>query len=201
MQIKKAMFVRSAADPSRIHMDPPLPEIALVGRSNVGKSSLINTICGQNKLAKVSSTPGKTRLVNFFLVNDAFYLVDLPGYGFANVSRAEKERWGAMIEGYLSQSRQLRHLLLLLDIRHDPTADDKQMAYYLQHYNIPCTIVATKADKLSRSAGKSAAAKLSDKVGMTFRTPTVIVSTQAAEATKQALGSRLDEILAESSQT
>lgn len=196
MQVKKAVFIHSAADPARIHMDPALPEIALVGRSNVGKSSLINTFCGQNKLAKVSSTPGKTRLVNFFLVNDAFYLVDLPGYGFANVSHTEKEKWGAMIEGYLSQSQQLRHLLLLLDIRHDPTNDDKQMAYYLQHYNIPCTIVATKADKLSRSAGKTAAAKLSDKVGMTFRTPTVIFSTQTVEVSKAALGNRLDEVLA-----
>jgi len=167
-----------------------------VGRSNVGKSSLINCLCLQNKLAKVSATPGKTRLVNYFSINDSFYLVDLPGYGFAQVSRQEKASWGAMIEGYLSHSDQLKHLFLLLDVRREPSQDDMQMAYWLQHYGIPCTIIATKADKLSRSAGVQAARQLSNKVGMTFQTETILFSSSSKQGRKEVL-TRMGDILAD----
>lgn len=173
---------------------PPKPEIALVGRSNVGKSSLINALCRQGKLARVSASPGKTRQVNFFEINEAFYLVDLPGYGFAKVSQQEQTRWAGMIEGYLSRSKSLRHLLFLMDIRHDPSQGDIQMAYWLQHYQIPCTIVATKADKLTRSQRKLKADKLSDAVGMTFRTPTVVFSAQEKLGIRE-LEQRIGEIL------
>ena len=129
-----------------------LPEIALAGKSNVGKSSLINNLTGRSKLARTSSEPGKTRLINFYALNAAFFLVDLPGYGFAKASKAERDTWGKMIEGYLEGSEQLRHVLQLVDIRHEPTGDDEMMASYLRHYEIPFTVVATKCDKLSKAA-------------------------------------------------
>ena len=127
------------------------PEIALVGRSNVGKSSLINSLCNNRRLARTSSEPGKTRMVNVYSVNDAFFLVDLPGYGFAKASGDERRRWTGMIEGYLQESENLKHVFLLTDIRHEPTEDDRQMAQYLRHYGLPFTVIATKADKVSKA--------------------------------------------------
>ena len=129
-----------------------LPEIAMAGKSNVGKSSMINSLLGNSKLARISSEPGKTRLVNFYRVNDQFWLVDLPGYGFSKAPKAERERWAAMIEGYLEGSGHLKRVLHLVDIRHAPTREDQMMVDYLRHYDIPFTVVATKADKLSRAA-------------------------------------------------
>ena len=127
-------------------------QIALAGRSNVGKSSLVNALAGRKKLAKVSSTPGKTRSVNFYLVEPLnFYLVDLPGYGYAKVSAAEKEKWGKMIEGYLHNSKELRAVFLLVDIRHKPSANDKQMYDWICHNGYEPVIIATKLDKLKRS--------------------------------------------------
>ena len=151
MEIKAASFVTSLA---RYHQQPPvtLPQLAVVGKSNVGKSSLINALCGRKKLCKTSSTPGKTRLINIFLINGAFHLVDLPGYGFARVNQAEKQRWGEMMDGYFQESTLLRHVLLLADIRHEPTQDDVAMAQYFRQMEIPFTVVATKADKISRGA-------------------------------------------------
>ncbi len=133
---------------------PPitLPQLAVVGKSNVGKSSLINALCNRNKLCKTSSTPGKTRLINVFLINDSFHLVDLPGFGFAKVNKAEKQRWGDMMDAYFQQSTLLKHVLQLVDIRHDPTEDDVLMNRYLRQSGIPFTVVATKADKISRGA-------------------------------------------------
>ncbi len=151
MEIKNATFVTSLA--KYAESSPiTLSQLAVVGKSNVGKSSLINALCNRKKLCKTSSTPGKTRLINVFLINDAFHLVDLPGYGFAKVDKAEKERWGVMMDAYFQKSTLLRHVLLLVDIRHDPTADDVTMANYLRQMGIPFTVVATKADKISRGA-------------------------------------------------
>ena len=127
------------------------PEIALVGRSNVGKSSLINSLCNNRRLARTSSEPGKTRMVNVYSVNDAFFLVDLPGYGFAKASGDERRRWTGMIEGYLQESENLKYVFFLTDIRHEPTEDDRQMAQYLRHYGLPFTVIATKADKVSKA--------------------------------------------------
>jgi len=151
MEIKSASFVTSLAE---YHENPPisLPQLAVVGKSNVGKSSLINALCNRRKLCKTSATPGKTRLINVFLINDQFHLVDLPGYGFAKVDKKEKERWGAMMDHYFQDSTQLFHVLLLVDIRHDPTQDDIAMAQYFRQMDIPFTVVATKADKISRGA-------------------------------------------------
>lgn len=129
-----------------------LVEVALAGKSNVGKSSMINKLCRQNKLARTSSTPGKTRLLNVYTINEALQLIDLPGYGFAKVAKDEKMRWMDMMEGYFADSATLRHVLHLVDIRHDPTADDRDMNAFLRSHDIPFTVIATKADKISRGA-------------------------------------------------
>lgn len=129
-----------------------LPQIAVAGKSNVGKSSLINKLCNRRSLARTSQTPGKTRLINAFLLNDSFHLIDLPGYGFAKVDKQEKLRWGKMMQDYFEQSDELRHVLCLVDIRHEPTKDDKQMNLFLRQMGIPFTVIATKADKISRGA-------------------------------------------------
>ena len=150
MIVKKAQFVQSLST-FKSFPGQGLPEIAMVGKSNVGKSSLINNLTRNGKLARTSSEPGKTRLVNLFLINEAFFLVDLPGYGFARASKQEKDRWAGMIEGYLRQSGHLKRVFQLVDIRHAPTQDDQLMVEYLRHYEIPFTVIATKADKLSRA--------------------------------------------------
>ncbi len=150
MEIKKAKFVQSLSA-FREFPGQGLPEIAMVGKSNVGKSSLINNLTRNSKLARTSSEPGKTRLVNLFLINEAFFLVDLPGYGFARASKQEKDKWAEMIEGYLKGSENLKRVFQLVDIRHAPTSDDQLMVEYLRHYEIPFTVVATKADKLSKA--------------------------------------------------
>ena len=151
MIIKKSKFVTSMAE-FKTFPGQGLPEIALAGKSNVGKSSLINSLTNNSKLARTSSAPGKTILVNFYQLNDEdMFLVDRPGYGFAKAPRQEKEKWAAMIEGYLERSQHLRHVLQLVDIRHTPTQEDVMMINYLRHYDIPFTVVATKADKLSKA--------------------------------------------------
>ncbi len=151
MEIKNASFVTSLAT---YHEDTPigLPQLAVVGKSNVGKSSLINALCNRRKLCKTSSTPGKTRLINVFLINEIFHLIDLPGYGFAKVDKAEKLRWGAMMDGYFQESTLLTHVLHLVDIRHEPTQDDIVMSRYFRDMGLPFTVVATKTDKISRGA-------------------------------------------------
>lgn len=150
MIIKKAEFITSAARPGQY---PPegVFEIAFAGRSNVGKSSLINALLGRRKLVKVSSTPGKTRTINFFNINDEFRIVDLPGYGYAKVSKKESDDWGRMMEEYLSKRNGLLRVIQLVDIRHEPTAQDRQMYDYLRYYGLSGTVAATKSDKLSRN--------------------------------------------------
>lgn len=149
MKITSAEFIKSAVKPDQ-YPKTGLPEVAFAGRSNVGKSSLINTLLGRRKLAQTSATPGKTRLVNFFSVNGRFCFVDLPGYGFARVSRAEQQSWGPMVETYLRDSGYLRLVVCILDVRHDPTAQDRDLIEWLRHYGRRQLIVLTKADKLSR---------------------------------------------------
>lgn len=151
MEIKSAEFVTSMADYGPF-TGRGLPQIAVAGKSNVGKSTLINRLCLRNKLARTSSTPGKTRLLNVFLLNNEFHLVDLPGYGFAKVDKKEKLRWGQMMQDYFEKSDELLHVLCLVDIRHEPTEDDKQMNRFLREMDIPFSVIATKADKISRGA-------------------------------------------------
>jgi GTP-binding protein len=150
MEIKQSEFITSAVLESQYPTDERV-EIAFVGRSNVGKSSLINTLTNRRKLVKVSGTPGKTRLVNFFLINNEFYFVNLPGYGYAKVSKEEKKGWGKVIETYLLKRHQLKKIALLVDCRHKPSEDDIIMYEWIKHYNYDAVIVATKIDKLTKN--------------------------------------------------
>lgn len=164
MQIKKASFIKSIKNPGD-YTDFSMPEIAICGRSNVGKSSLINTITGNYKIARTSTTPGKTRLVNFFSVNEEFVLVDLPGYGFASVSKSEKSSWTEMIEGYLNKTRNLRALLVLIDIRRDPSEDDLSMLDWAAYYGFHVIVVATKADQVPKSRRPLMLTNIKNKLG------------------------------------
>ncbi|WP_270526326.1 ribosome biogenesis GTP-binding protein YihA/YsxC [Longibaculum muris] len=149
-KVNKAQFVLCAAWKSQ-WPENDLPEICLAGRSNVGKSSLINTITNHSKLAKVSGTPGKTRTLNFFNINDELRLVDVPGYGYAKVNDKIKESFGDMIDTYLRERDVLKGLVLIVDYRHKPTRDDIEMYEYAKYYEIPVIVVATKEDKLKRN--------------------------------------------------
>lgn len=150
MKVNSAEIVISAVKPAQ-YPDVDMPEFALAGRSNVGKSSFINKMLGRKSLARTSSKPGKTQTLNFYLINEAFHFVDVPGYGYAKVSKKEREAWGKMIETYITSREQLKAVVLLVDLRHPPTADDRLMYDFLKHYNITCIIVATKADKIPKS--------------------------------------------------
>jgi GTP-binding protein len=150
MIIKSADFVKSAVKPS--HYPPAiLPEIAFSGRSNVGKSSLINTLVNRKRLVKTSSTPGRTQLINFFDINNAFSFVDLPGFGYARVPESIKRTWGPMVETYLSTRKTLKGVVLIMDIRRVPGAQELEFIEWLRYYTIPSILILTKADKLSKS--------------------------------------------------
>ena len=150
MKIKTAEFITSAASAKQYPNDQ-LPEIAVAGRSNVGKSSFLNRLIDRKNLVRTSAKPGKTRTINFFRMNEAFYFVDVPGYGYAKVSKQERAKWGVMMEEYFETRETLQAVILLTDIRHGPTKDDLQMAEYITYLNLPLIIIATKLDKLPKS--------------------------------------------------
>jgi GTP-binding protein len=147
MKINKVDLVISAVRRSQYPTDNK-PEFLLVGRSNVGKSSFINTLINRKNYARTSSSPGKTQTINFYLVNDQFYLVDAPGYGFAKLGKAKKKKFGLMMEDYLTNRENLKQVFMLVDFRHKPSSDDIMMYNFLKYYKIPVTIVATKSDKI-----------------------------------------------------
>ena len=149
MKVNNAEIVISAVSPKQ-YPETDLPEIALAGRSNVGKSSFINTLIDRKNLARTSGKPGKTQTLNFYLIENALHFVDVPGYGYAKVSKTERAKWGEMIETYITSRKQLRAVVSLVDIRHDPSKEDIQMYEFLKYYNIPVIVVATKADKIPR---------------------------------------------------
>lgn len=151
MEITNVEFVTSAVRRSQYPTDKK-PEFLLVGRSNVGKSSFINTLVNRKNLARISAIPGKTQTLNFYLINESFYLVDVPGYGFAKVSKGLKNKFGLIIEDYLKERDNLKMVFMLIDFRHKPTNDDVLMYDYLKYYNIPVTIIATKCDKVSKNS-------------------------------------------------
>jgi len=150
MIVKSADFITSAAKPEQ-YPPPGTPEIAFAGRSNVGKSTLINCLVNRQRLVKTSNTPGRTQLINFFMINAAFRFVDLPGYGYARVPAAVRRQWGPMIETYLSTRDDLHGLILLVDIRRTPGHEEHDLIHWLNHHRLPFRVVATKADKLSRN--------------------------------------------------
>ena len=150
IKIKSAEFITSAVRKNQ-YPETGHPEVAFVGRSNVGKSTLINAITNRRKLAKVSNTPGRTRLVNFFLINEEAMLVDLPGYGYAKISKTEKAAWGKIIEDYINGSPNLKRFVFLLDSRHKPTEDDIAMMDYFRYYGKDVVVIGTKLDKLKRN--------------------------------------------------
>lgn len=151
MKITNVEFVTSAVRRSQYPIDKK-DEFLLVGRSNVGKSSFINTLVNRKNLARISAIPGKTQTLNFYLINESFYLVDVPGYGFAKVSKGLKNKFGLIIEDYLKERDNLKMVFMLIDFRHKPTNDDVMMYDYLKYYNIPVTIIATKSDKVSKNS-------------------------------------------------
>ena len=157
----EAVAVRAAQYPPE-----DLPEIAFAGRSNVGKSSLLNLITGRKALARVSGSPGKTRTINFYRCNDRFRIVDLPGYGYAKISRSESEKWGAMMESYLENRENLIKVVQLVDIRHKPSEQDVQMYEYLKYFELDGIVVATKADKIGSNEKKRSLKLISDTLGM-----------------------------------
>ena len=193
MQIKNAKFLVSVAD-SRKLPDFGAPEIAFAGKSNAGKSSFINFLTDNGKLARTSSEPGRTRLLNYFAVNGGeLTFVDLPGYGFAKAAKSEQMKWGALAEGCLSGSAHLKNVFVLLDVRHNPTSDDKMLLNYLYAKNIPFTVIATKCDKLSRAQTAARRKEIADAIGVGVMNVYTVSSLK--KTGKQEILSRLDEIL------
>ena len=156
-------------------------EFLLVGRSNVGKSSFINTLLGRKNLARTSSHPGKTQTLNFFEVNKEFYLIDVPGYGYAEVSKKRREKFGKMIEEYLETRKQLKRVFMIVDFRHKPTEDDVLMYNFLKYYNLPVTIVATKADKIGASKKDKCKKQITDTLDLVVGDDLVIFSSVTKE--------------------
>ena len=186
MKIQSARFITSS---SSLSTCPPalLPEVAFVGRSNVGKSSLLNSLLGRTGLAKTSNTPGKTRLINFFLVDDSYYFVDLPGYGYAKVPEVLRKRWASMIEGYLSHRETLRVVIVLLDARHLPSLADQQMKDWLDHYHRPAIFVATKIDKISRNQKTRAVEMIRQELKLKEEDPIIPFSAKTNEGCHEIL--------------
>jgi len=186
MQVKSASFVTSVAD-SHFY-ESGLSEVAFVGRSNVGKSSLINLIANKRGLAKTSNTPGKTKLINYFLINNKFLLVDLPGYGYAQVSKTEKTNWADFLEEYLKKSSKLKCVFLLLDIRRTPSEQDEMMMKFLYASRIPTKIVITKTDTLSKLQVSNNLFIICQKMGVN-RGDIIVTSSQDKSGAKELLSS------------
>jgi GTP-binding protein len=184
MRITSAEFVTSAVTPEQFPV-PAGPEIAFVGRSNVGKSSLLNSLLNRRGLAKTSSTPGKTRLINFFRVNGQLGFVDLPGYGYAQVSRAERAAWGPMIERFLRQRQTLGGVVQLIDVRHAPSAEDRQRRAWLLELKLPLLAVATKVDKISRNQRPSHVKQINEVLGLDESAALLLFSAQTGEGKDQ----------------
>lgn len=196
MNVVKAEFLISAAKKEQY---PPSdrPEIAFCGRSNVGKSSIINSITNRKSLARVSNTPGRTRLVNYFLINEKAYLVDLPGYGYAKVSKSEIENFGKIMEEYLGTRENIRKLILLVDSRHKPTQDDIMMYNYIKASEIPCLVIGTKLDKLKRNEIKKNTKIIRDTLQMDAEDDVVLYSSLTKENREEMLQKAFEGIFPE----
>ncbi|PUA35684.1 YihA family ribosome biogenesis GTP-binding protein [Paenibacillus elgii] len=177
MKVNQAEFIISAVGPSQYPMDA-LPEIALAGRSNVGKSSLINRMINRKNLARTSSKPGKTQQLNYYKINSDLFFVDLPGYGYAQVSKTEREKWGKFIENYLLHREFLKLVLLVIDLRHPPSKDDQAMYSWLKHHGTPLCIVTTKADKIPRSKWQQHVKIVKETLGTDKSDPVILFSSE-----------------------
>jgi len=164
--IRNVEFIGGMAEKHGWRPDSSLPEVAFAGRSNVGKSSLLNCLVRRKSFARVSRTPGRTREINFFRVNNGFVLVDLPGYGYARVSKQQKSEWKPLMESYLRRTTQLRGIVLLLDIRREPSEDDRAMLDFLAEMEVPTIVALTKLDKLSKAAARERVAELAETLGL-----------------------------------
>ena len=193
MQVHTAEFAGAIAKPGQ-PAPADLPQIAFAGRSNVGKSSLINTILGRKKLARVSKDPGRTREINFFRINERFYLVDLPGYGYAKVSKETRRRWAPLVESYLGESEALLGLVVLVDSRHGITGTDRRLIDFLGHVDVPSLFVLTKIDKLNRAGRNRAVARLQDELELP-EDQILATSARTKEGTQDLLDS-LEHLLA-----
>ncbi|TXC90125.1 YihA family ribosome biogenesis GTP-binding protein [Metabacillus litoralis] len=180
MKVTSSEIVISAVKPAQ-YPDVNIPEIALAGRSNVGKSSFINKILARKNLARTSSKPGKTQTLNFYIINEVLHFVDVPGYGYAKVSKTEREAWGRMIETYITTREQLRAVVLLVDVRHPPSKDDVLMYNFLKHYNIPTIIVATKADKIPKGKWQKHVKVIKDTLDMDKSDSLVLFSSETGQ--------------------
>lgn len=177
MNIHNVRFVKSAAAPSDFISDG-LPQVVFAGKSNVGKSSVINKLLNRKNFARVGNTPGKTVHVNYFLIDERVYFVDLPGYGFAKVPAAEKKRWAKLMEEFFRQNEFLSLGVIIVDARHEPTADDKIMADWFMGTGCPMTVVANKTDKLTRSALEGCSAVIRSKLGLGEERPVILFSAE-----------------------
>jgi GTP-binding protein len=184
MKIKSAEHEITAVGPSQ-YPGENLPEVAFAGRSNVGKSSMINSLLNRRNLAYVGSTPGKTRQLNFFIINDEFRFVDLPGYGYAKVSKAERHSWGKLANTYLEKREQLKLIVHLIDIRHKPTVQDKEMSRWLSHSGIPYAVCAVKSDKIARGKYRRHASTIISELDLHPDTPFVIYSSEKKEGVSE----------------
>ncbi|CAI9396978.1 MULTISPECIES: ribosome biogenesis GTP-binding protein YihA/YsxC [Bacillaceae] len=180
MKVNQAEIVISAVKPNQ-YPEGNLPEFALAGRSNVGKSSFINRMLGRKALARISSKPGKTQTLNFYLINEILHFVDVPGYGYAKVSKKEREAWGKMLETYFTSREQLKAVVLITDLRHPPTADDILMYDFLKHYGIPCVVIATKADKISKSQWQKHLKVTKETLGLSADDYLILFSSETGE--------------------
>jgi GTP-binding protein len=185
MKINSADLVISAVKPDQ-YPGEALPEFALAGRSNVGKSSFINKMLNRKNLARTSSKPGKTQTLNFYLINEAFYFVDVPGYGYAKVSKSERAAWGNMIETYFTSREHLKAVVLIVDLRHPPTADDVMMYDFLKHYEMPCIVIATKADKIPKGKWQKHLKITKEKLNLDPSDQIVIFSSETGEGKEKA---------------
>lgn len=185
MKVHNVEMVISAVRPEQYPEDG-LPEFALAGRSNVGKSSFINRMIGRKALARISSKPGKTQTLNFYKIEEQLFFVDVPGYGYAKVSKTEREAWGKMIERYLTGREMLRAVIQIIDLRHPPTADDCMMYDFLKHYNIPCIVIATKADKIPKGKWDTHKKIVKGKLDMVSTDPLIVFSSETGLGFEQA---------------
>ncbi len=177
MKVHNVEMVISAVRPDQYPEDG-LPEFALAGRSNVGKSSFINRMIGRKALARISSKPGKTQTLNFYKIEEQLFFVDVPGYGYAKVSKTEREAWGKMIERYITGRQELKAVVQIVDLRHPPTADDRMMYDFLKHYNIPCIVIATKADKIPKGKWDKHKKVVKETLNMEKNDPLIVFSSE-----------------------